>query len=278
MRDVMGRFGEVTSKTISSLLASLVIHSILILIGYLLLPKPADVFTGDALPVELLKVRKRPLRRRFIRKEIVLPRQQVEEGLKHPPTFTSKAVFDSVESYIRVERVSVNTGVVPPNGCVTEGISPESYRFKIGETVSVENFYQPIELKLSPLDLSPATSELPGLTSFLEPAAPVDLFAESLGEFLRKVRRKIEEAKLFPEAAREAGYEGTVVVSFEILRDGSLGRIEVLKSSGYEVLDKAAVETIRRASPFPKPPLYGRGEALRVEVPITFKITSTLDR
>ena len=50
----------------------------------------------------------------------------------------------------------------------------------------------------------------------------------------------------YPRAARRAGRQGTVMLHVEVLADGHVDRIEIDKSSGYELLDDAAVEAVRR--------------------------------
>jgi periplasmic protein TonB len=53
----------------------------------------------------------------------------------------------------------------------------------------------------------------------------------------------------YPMDAR--GATGTVLVKFELDRTGELISSEVKKSSGSQILDRAALEILRRASPFP---------------------------
>jgi TonB family protein len=48
-----------------------------------------------------------------------------------------------------------------------------------------------------------------------------------------------------------------VAIEFGIRRDGSLGFVEVTRSSGYAVYDKQAADAVRRAAPFPPPPDHG---------------------
>jgi protein TonB len=50
------------------------------------------------------------------------------------------------------------------------------------------------------------------------------------------------------------GWEGTVVVSFRLLADGSVRNVRIAESSGYPALDRGAVDAVRNASPFPRPP------------------------
>jgi protein TonB len=67
--------------------------------------------------------------------------------------------------------------------------------------------------------------------------------------------------------ARQMGWEGKVKVSFIISFDGSFREIEISKSSGFEILDKNAIETVKNASPFPKLPVEAQ-----IIIPILYKL------
>jgi periplasmic protein TonB len=59
----------------------------------------------------------------------------------------------------------------------------------------------------------------------------------------------------FPDEARHRNLTGSVVVTVEIRRDGSLADApQIIQSSGIPVLDQAAVQTVRLAVPFPELP------------------------
>ncbi len=58
----------------------------------------------------------------------------------------------------------------------------------------------------------------------------------------------------YPEEAQNRGIEGRVLVSFIIMADGTVKDIKILNSSGYTLLDKNAVDTVKNSAPFPKPP------------------------
>ncbi|HEX7547469.1 MAG TPA: energy transducer TonB [Candidatus Methylomirabilis sp.] len=74
-----------------------------------------------------------------------------------------------------------------------------------------------------------------------------------VADLLRAIRQKIEHehAKVYPEAARREGIEGTVEVRFRIAGDGSVEAVEVVRSSGHRLLDETSTQTVRRAGPFP---------------------------
>ena len=74
----------------------------------------------------------------------------------------------------------------------------------------------------------------------------------------RWLKIKIESVLKYPELAAMSGYQGTLYIKFDILKDGSLGGVEVLKPSGYKILDDEAVRAIRSSAPFqPLPDDWG---------------------
>lgn len=50
----------------------------------------------------------------------------------------------------------------------------------------------------------------------------------------------------YPTLAKKMRYEGIVVLDIEVLPDGSVGEIKIVESSGYEILDKSALEEIKK--------------------------------
>lgn len=55
----------------------------------------------------------------------------------------------------------------------------------------------------------------------------------------------------YPLLAREKGYEGTVYLRVLVRVDGRVGQLAVDRSSGYEVLDRAAVDSVKEWAFFP---------------------------
>lgn len=52
-------------------------------------------------------------------------------------------------------------------------------------------------------------------------------------------------APRYPRTARERGWEGVVLLRVFVKPDGTVGRLEVQQRSGHEVLDEAAMRTVR---------------------------------
>jgi TonB family protein len=113
---------------------------------------------------------------------------------------------------------------------------------------------------------------LPGLHSILTSMNRTESRINPIYEFLEAIRRKIENAKMYPHWAREAGYEGITKIRFAILSNGQLGEISIVGSSGYDILDNAAIAAIEKAAPFPALPGSLNRDILKVELPIVFKL------
>ena len=77
----------------------------------------------------------------------------------------------------------------------------------------------------------------------------------------------------YPEEARQAGIEGTVVLRIQILTNGDPGEISVLRSSGSASLDEAAVDAVGEWRFVPaKDPATGRSIACYTSIPIVFRL------
>jgi protein TonB len=75
----------------------------------------------------------------------------------------------------------------------------------------------------------------------------------------------------YPKFARRRGYEGRTVLRVEVLESGKVGRIEVATSSGFEVLDKAALDSVNGWIFFPGT-RNGKKTKQWVMVPVRFTL------
>jgi protein TonB len=61
----------------------------------------------------------------------------------------------------------------------------------------------------------------------------------------------------YPEEARRRGLHGNVLLTVVLNLDGSIKSIDVIQSSGFQILDAAAERIVRLAAPFPPAPRSG---------------------
>lgn len=80
-------------------------------------------------------------------------------------------------------------------------------------------------------------------------ATPRPATKADYGWLAESLHRRIIELRHYPGTARLNGWEGKVVLKVSIRNDGQLKDVEVVKSSGHESLDQAAMEAVRRACP-----------------------------
>lgn len=80
-------------------------------------------------------------------------------------------------------------------------------------------------------------------------AVPRPATKADYGWLAESLHRRIIELRHYPSNARLNGWEGKVVLKVSIRNDGQLKSVEVVKSSGHESLDQAAMEAVRRACP-----------------------------
>jgi len=92
------------------------------------------------------------------------------------------------------------------------------------------------------------------------------------GEVLFVQPKYAENPKpIYPQEARRKGYEGEVVLKVEVLPNGRVGQIEVKNSSGYELLDRSALATVKQWKFVPAK----KGEKtipLWVNIPVKFQL------
>ena len=98
--------------------------------------------------------------------------------------------------------------------------------------------------------------------AFWEDALPP---GPSLAERLEEIRRRVQEAVVYPPRARSRGITGVTRIRFEIAANGCASKIRTVETSGSTLLDHAAERGAVDAGELPR--VYGR-----VEVPIRFEL------
>ncbi|EAL5927716.1 energy transducer TonB [Campylobacter upsaliensis] len=87
---------------------------------------------------------------------------------------------------------------------------------------------------------------------------------------LNKIQEAIQKAQIYPLIAQKKRMSGVVKVEFMWMSDKTLADLKIIQSSGYTLLDKSALESIRKASlNFPS---YERN--LKITLPISYEIKS----
>jgi len=89
------------------------------------------------------------------------------------------------------------------------------------------------------------------------------------GLLLRDLARHFQ----YPPLARRAGWEGTVLLSVTLDPDGVLAAVRVERSSGHQILDRAAADTLRRVGRIQETARWLQGQTLELLLPIVYRLT-----
>ena len=82
------------------------------------------------------------------------------------------------------------------------------------------------------------------------------------------VQRRIETVKQYPKRAQRRNEQGVVIIVFTIGNDGEVVSVNILTSSGSRLLDGAAIDAVKKASPFARPP----NGSMIIQLPIRFEL------
>jgi protein TonB len=89
--------------------------------------------------------------------------------------------------------------------------------------------------------------------------------------YLARFRQRVEEALVYPLAARRQGHAGRVELAVLLEPSGRIGRVDVTVSSASAALDEAAVDAVRAIKPIPFPEGLPR-RSLLVRLPLVFQL------
>ena len=117
---------------------------------------------------------------------------------------------------------------------------------------------------------APPSPRPPALTAPAPPAAAARQAAPD-PRYIDRLAAAIERERDYPVAARRRGEQGRVTLTIVIATNGRLISADVVGSSGFDALDKAALGMVRRATLPPLAPGLG-AESASFTIPIVFAV------
>lgn len=76
---------------------------------------------------------------------------------------------------------------------------------------------------------------------------------------------------VYPAVARRRNYEGTVVIDVLVDRQGRAAQVKIAHSSGYEILDRSALNSVKQWR-FEPGRRFGQPVEMWVQVPVRFAL------
>ncbi|MDH3376967.1 MAG: energy transducer TonB [Gammaproteobacteria bacterium] len=95
---------------------------------------------------------------------------------------------------------------------------------------------------------------------------------DDLQRYQSSVRERIEKAKFYPRKAKRLRREGAVSVQFSIAENGQLAELQVSDSSNVPELDRAALEAVKKSSPFPPLPAHFPNDRWPFDVTLIYEL------
>ncbi len=69
--------------------------------------------------------------------------------------------------------------------------------------------------------------------------------------YMAHIKQLVQSVWIYPDEALEKGQSGMLYLVFVINKNGALNSVKLIKTSGYSILDNAAINAIQEAAPFP---------------------------
>ncbi len=161
-----------------------------------------------------------------------LPQEQARKTIEHKQTMVTTTGNTD-------QKVAVDSEITDAQPLETEFENEKTLRTRALEIASLE---ARLDRQRQIYAKRPRIKRLTSLST----ASSADAF------YLNSWRRKIESVGNlnYPEQARRDKLYGSLRLMVAILPDGSLKEVELLESSGHQVLDDAAIRIVRLAAPF----------------------------
>jgi periplasmic protein TonB len=103
-------------------------------------------------------------------------------------------------------------------------------------------------------------------------AAGLDNARQTAEEQLRKSILQLVSSRFdYPLLARRKGWQGIVKLQVHIESDGRISRLHVEQTSGYPVLDRAALQSLQLAS-VPDAEQWMQGQAIDIIIPVEYRL------
>jgi protein TonB len=95
---------------------------------------------------------------------------------------------------------------------------------------------------------------------------------KTIESYSARLTKAIAKQKKYPRIAQMRGWQGEIIIDLKIDGQGNLIRAKIKQGSKFKILDTEGMNMVKRASPFPKPPIKLESKIFNVIVPISFKL------
>lgn len=103
---------------------------------------------------------------------------------------------------------------------------------------------------------------------------PTSGIGQETAKIIHQANYKLQTPVQYPNTALNQGWQGIVTLHVEVLKDGLVKDIKIAQTSGYVILDKAALRAVQKWQ-FNPTVIDGKAINSLVEVPVRFTINQS---
>ncbi len=120
-----------------------------------------------------------------------------------------------------------------------------------------------------------AAASSPAQVRNIEASEPTDSEQRSHAHnaLLGEIRTRLSQHLRYPPLAHHRGWQGEVLLGFAVGFDGRLSHIRVARSSGYDVLDKSALDSLQRVGQLTVDGLSLAAPISELRLPVIYRLT-----
>lgn len=89
---------------------------------------------------------------------------------------------------------------------------------------------------------------------------------------LSEIRQKLSHQFVYPVLARRMGWQGRVLLGFQLDASGAIHKVHIKQSSGHAILDNSAMATLNRIGSITVQKLGGFIGAWQLEIPVIYRL------
>ena len=104
------------------------------------------------------------------------------------------------------------------------------------------------------------------------PTVGDDKIKDPVLKYSKLVQKRIVDNLVYPAPAQEAGFQGPVKLSLKLSPQGDLLVAKLKETSGYQVLDDAALKCAQETSPYPPFPPEIKEKEIWMDIPIIYQL------
>lgn len=181
----------------------------------------------------------------------------------------------SLKALTRNKQIIKTSEIVRPVSIAQQHVPPE-VRAEISSPFSFGNRPSPLLVPAETTDIKkthrgPDGSLEPSTTAAVQPATQIE---DTLSGAVLKIARPLYKQNTsppYPRKARRLGYEGIVMLKVLVDESGRVDNLTVLKSSGYSILDRTALSSVKKWL-FEPGTEGGIKKKMWVKIPIRFQL------